>query len=134
MRAEAIVLQGLEIKVDETPDDGGVPVVSLIGEIDLHTCPELRTALQGIMDRGHYRVVLDLAQVPYLDSAALGVLVDAVRRARENGGAIYLARVAPFVQRAFEITRLIKIFELHPGVAEAQASARQAIAAEEAAQ
>ncbi len=82
------------------------------------------------MDRGHYRLVLDLAKVPYLDSAALGVLVDAVRRARENGGAIYLVQVAPFVQRAFEITRLIKIFELYPGVAEAQVAAARAAAAQ----
>ncbi len=118
-------MQGLEITVDETPDGGGVPVVHLKGEIDLHTCPELRTALQGLMDRGHYRLVLGLAEVPYLDSAALGVLVDAVRRARENGGGIYLVQVAPFVQRAFEITRLIKIFELHSGIAEAQAAAKQ---------
>ena len=124
-------MQGLEITVDETLRDGGVPVVSLTGEIDLHTCPDLRTALQGVMDRGHYRLILDLAKVPYLDSAALGVLVDAVRRARENSGGIYLIQVAPFVQRAFEITRLIKIFELHPGVAEAQAAAAKQIKAAE---
>lgn len=124
-------MQGLEITIDENPGDNGVPVVSLTGEIDLHTCPDLRSALQGIMDRGHYRLVLDLAKVPYLDSAALGVLVDAVRRARENNGGIYLVQVAPFVQRAFEITRLIKIFELHPGIAEAQAAAKQAKALED---
>ena len=122
-------MQGLEITVDETPAGGGVPVVHLAGEIDLHTCPELRTALGELMDRGHYRLVLDLAKVPYLDSAALGVLVDAVRRARENSGGIYLVQVATFVQRAFEITRLIKIFELHNGVAEAQAAAKHAQAA-----
>ena len=125
-RVEESVLQGLEITIVEKPEDGGVPVVHLKGEIDLHTCPELRTALGGLMDRGYYRLVLDLAQVPYLDSAALGVLVDAVRRARENSGGIYLVQVATFVQRAFEITRLIKIFELHTGIAEAQAAAKQA--------
>ena len=122
-------MQGLEITTEE-PEDG-VPVVHLKGEIDLHTCPELRMALQQLMDRGFYRLILDLAQVPYLDSAALGVLVDAVRRARENNGAIYLIQVAPFVQRAFEITRLIKIFELHLGIAEAQAAARQAAQSKE---
>ncbi len=119
-------MQGLEITVDETPGSEDVPVLHLKGEIDLHTCPELRAALQSLMDRGEFRLILDLGEVPYLDSAALGVLVDAVRRARENSGGIYLVRVAPFVQRAFEITRLIKIFELHPGVGEAQAAAAQA--------
>ena len=110
--AKETILQGLEIHVDES--DAGIPVVHLKGEIDLHTCPELRTTLQALMAEGKYRVVLDLAEVPYLDSAALGVLVDAVRRARENGGGIFLVQVTPFVQRAFEITRLIKIFQVHP--------------------
>lgn len=110
-------MQGLEIHVDES--DAGVPVVHLKGEIDLHTCPELRTTLQGLMAEGKYRVVLDLADVPYLDSAALGVLVDAVRRARENEGGIFLVQVTPFVQRAFEITRLIKIFQVHPTIEDA---------------
>ena len=119
-------MQGLEITVEEKPAGGGVPVVHLQGEIDLHTCPDLRTALGSLMDRGYYRLVLDLADVPYLDSAALGVLVDAVRRARENNGGIYLVKVATFVQRAFEITRLIKIFELHTGIADAQLAAKQA--------
>jgi anti-sigma B factor antagonist len=126
LRAEESVLQGLEITIEEKPEDGVVPVVHLKGEIDLHTCPELRTVLQDLMDRGEYRLVLDLAQVPYLDSAALGVLVDAVRRARENGGGIHLVQVAAFVQRAFEITRLVKIFEMHSTIAEAQTAAKQA--------
>lgn len=115
-------MQGLEVSVNE-PEDG-VPVVQLKGEIDLHTCPQLRTALQDLMAAGKYRIVLDLEQVPYLDSAALGVLVDAVRRARENGGGIHLVQVTPFVQRAFEITRLIKIFQVHDSVEAAQAAAQ----------
>lgn len=114
-------MQGLEITIEE-PEDGncvGVPVVRLQGEIDLHTCPELRATLQRLMEGGKFRIILDLAEVPYLDSAALGVLVDAVRRARENGGGIFLVQVTPFVQRAFEITRLIKIFQVHATLDEA---------------
>ena len=51
--------------------------------------------------------------MPYLDSAALGVLVDAVRRVREHEGGISLVSTTPFVRRAFEITRLVKIFQLY---------------------
>lgn len=114
-------MQGLEINVEE-PEDG-IPVVRLKGEIDLHTCPELRSTLHRLMEAGNHRIILDLAEVPYLDSAALGVLVDAVRRARENGGGIYLVQVTPFVQRAFEITRLIKIFQVHTTLDEARKAA-----------
>lgn len=111
-------VQGLEINTTEETA-AGIPVVVLRGEIDLHTCPELRNTLQGLLDAGKSRIVLNLAEVPYLDSAALGVLVDAVRRAREQGGTIHLVEVTPFVRRAFEITRLIKIFQVHDTVADA---------------
>src|ERR687893_689612 len=100
------MLAGLEIETVET--ETGVPVLRIRGEIDLHTCPQLRATLLELMEAGKHDVVLDLAEVPYLDSAALGVLVDAVRRAREHGGGLHLVQVTPFVQRAFEITRLIK--------------------------
>jgi len=69
-----------------------------------------------LMDARKGHIVLDLAEVPYLDSAALGVLVDAVRRAREIGGALHLVNMTPFVRRAFDITRLIKIFQVHESV------------------
>ena len=105
------MLAGLEIETVES--EQGIPVLHIRGEIDLHTCPQLRTALREQMDAGKYHLVLDLSEVPYLDSAALGVLVDAVRRAREQNGGLHLVQVTPFVQRAFEITRLIKIFHLH---------------------
>lgn len=107
-------MAGLEINTAET--ETGIPIVHLQGEIDLHTCPELRILLQRLMEAGKRNIVLNLAEVPYLDSAALGVLVDAVRRAREQNGGIYLVHVTPFVLRAFEITRLIKIFPVYDTV------------------
>ncbi len=105
-------MAGLTINIVQTAQ--GIPVIHLRGEIDLHTCPELREAFKKLMDEGAHMIILNLAEVPYLDSAALGVLVDAVRRAREHNGSIHLVQVTPFVLRAFEITRLIKIFQVHP--------------------
>ncbi len=98
---------------------GGTPVLKVKGEIDLHTCPELRAVLQRLMDEGKRHIILQLADVPYVDSAALGVLVDTQRRLREKGGGIYLAQVTAFVLRAFEITRLIRIFKTFPSVEDA---------------
>lgn len=98
-----------------------VPLVRVEGEIDLHTCPELRTTLQRIGDDGHDRFVLDLSAVPYVDSAALGVLVDAQRRVKEKAGEVVLVGITPFVKRAFEITRLVRFFRLVETVDEATA-------------
>ena len=112
------------LTVNTVESETGVPVVHLRGEIDLHTCPELRTVLHDLMETGRYVIVLDLAEVPYLDSAALGVLVDTVRRVREHSGALHLVQITPFVRRAFEITRLIKIFQVHDSLEAALAAAR----------
>ncbi len=101
----------LEINTQMTTDQ--IPIVALKGEIDLHTCAELRETLRDLLEKGHYQIVINLAEVPYLDSAALGVLVDAVRRVREHEGGISLVSTTPFVRRAFEITRLVKIFQLY---------------------
>lgn len=100
----------LEINVQNTSEN--VPVIHLKGEIDLHTCAPFRDTLRELIDDKRYDIVIDLSDVPYLDSAALGVLVNAVRRVREYDGGIYLVAPTPFVRRAFEITRLIKIFRL----------------------
>ena len=100
----------LEIDVQTSEDN--IPLMRLKGEIDLHTCAPFRDTLRELIDQKRYNIVIDLSEVPYLDSAALGVLVDSVRRVREFNGAIYLVAPTPFVRRAFDITRLIKIFRL----------------------
>ncbi len=101
----------LEIDVQQTPDQ--IPIIHLKGEIDLHTCGAFRDTLRDLIENKHYALVVNLADVPYLDSAALGVLVDAVRRVREHDGSISLVATTPFVRRAFEITRLVKIFQMY---------------------
>ena len=107
----------LEIEVEKTADN--IPVIHLKGEIDLHTCGGFRDTLRDLIDENRHDIVIDLAGVPYLDSAALGVLVDAVRRVREFEGGIFLVATTPFVRRAFEITRLVKIFQLSDSVDDA---------------
>jgi len=113
----------LDINVQTTPDQ--IPVIHLKGEIDLHTCGGFRDTLRELIELKHYDIVVDLAEVPYLDSAALGVLVDAVRRVREHNGSISLVATTPFVRRAFEITRLVKIFSLYDDVESAFTTIRK---------
>lgn len=113
----------LDIDVRYTEDQ--IPIIVLKGEIDLHTCASFRDCLRDLIDRKHYNIVINLAEVPYLDSAALGVLVDAVRRVREHSGSISLVATTPFVRRAFEITRLVKIFQLYNSEDEALAGIRE---------
>ena len=98
------------IEIQTTLDGSGVPVVHVKGDVDIFTCPELRTALLELLEAGKHDIVLDLSEVNYMDSRALGVLVEAAHRARAEGRRLHLVRVPRRVKSTFEITRLMMFF------------------------
>jgi len=66
----------------------GILTLELTGRVDSAGAGELETALNELLDQGHFRIVLDMAGVQYINSAGLRTLADAVTRARsETGGA-----------------------------------------------
>jgi anti-sigma B factor antagonist len=91
--------------------DGEVLYATIAGEIDLNNSPSLRTTLFDLAARhSPKRMVLNLAQVPYMDSSAIAVLVELMRRLR--GGKIALADLQPRVRGLLEIARLDTIFAI----------------------
>ena len=90
---------------------GDAIIASLNGEIDLHNSPILRAALLKLLDENKPgKLVLNLAQVPYMDSSAIAVLVEALQKLRKIGGKIYLTNLQPRVKGLLEIARLDSIF------------------------
>ena len=100
--------------IAEHPVDEERQVLSVRGEIDVSTAPELKRAIEESIDSGHNRIVIDLAQTESLDSAALGVLIGAIRRLRSSDGALALASINDNVAKTFEITGLDQIFTILP--------------------
>lgn len=93
-------------------DGEGAEVVAS-GEIDLASSPELRRELQGLLDDGARHLVLDLADVTFIDSSGLGVLVGALKRVNELEGATFeLRSLHGPVRKVFEITGLDEIFSV----------------------
>ena len=101
---------------------GDAVVASLRGEIDLHNSPSVRTALLKFLDENKpKKLVLNLGAVPYMDSSAIAVLVEALQKTRKIGGRIFLTDLQPRVQGLLEIARLGTIFVLVKDEAEAMA-------------
>jgi anti-sigma B factor antagonist len=88
-------------------------VVSVTGEIDVATAPELRTQLVDLVGEGRTKLIVDLQAVDFLDSTGLGVLVSTVKRARSGGGDLTLVCTHPHLLKVFEITGLTKVFAIH---------------------
>ena len=97
-------------------------VVKVAGDLDLYTAPQLRERLHQLLVQDTPRdVVIDLSEVPFMDSMALGVLMGALKRARLAGGTVRLAGPNALATKVLSITGLIKSFSIHPDVAEALA-------------
>jgi len=87
-------------------------VVAPVGEVDLHTAPEIKQHIAALSDQGCTQIVVDLSRIDYMDSTGLGVLVGALKRLREKDGELRLVQPTPRVMRVLEITRLVNVFQI----------------------
>ena len=94
-------------------------VLTVTGEVDLRTAPELRTLIDRVLDEGASRLVVDLAGVDFLDSTGLSVLVGAHKRLARTGGRLVVANPPEIVSRVLSITGLDRVFELQSPASDA---------------
>jgi anti-sigma B factor antagonist len=99
----------------------GTVVVSLVGELDLYNADEVREALAGAADEQPERLVVDLSGVAFIDSTALGVLIEA-RTKLANRRAFLLAAPRIETRRALEVSGLDRHFGIHDTVDAARAA------------
>jgi anti-sigma B factor antagonist len=85
---------------------GATRVVTIVGELDVFTTPRLRGALDEAFLSGPGEIVIDLADVTFLDSTCIHALVSANRRARTAGVQLSIVPAAAPVHRAFAIAGL----------------------------
>ncbi|HJQ75619.1 MAG TPA: STAS domain-containing protein [Gaiellaceae bacterium] len=102
--------------------DGAV-VVSLAGELDLYNAEEVRGALLDACSSEPAVLVVDLEEVRFIDSTALGVLIEARSRMADRSG-FRLAAPGLETRRALEVSGLDRHFLVHDTVAEALEAAR----------
>jgi anti-sigma B factor antagonist len=104
--------------------EGDRTILSVAGEIDVYTAPQLRDRLVQLVADGSQHIVVDMERVEFLDSTGIGVLVGALKRARAEDGSLRLVVTSERILKIFRIVGLEKIFPIHPSIAEAvQASA-----------
>ena len=99
------------------PTGGGSPtagtaVITVHGDLDLHSADELGDLLVGVIDRGASMLVVDLSDVEFVDSQGLGALLRGTRRLGAGKDRFRLVVPAPEIRRVFQITALDQIFPL----------------------
>lgn len=99
----------------------GCTVLEVHGELDMVTSPQLRDALQRLIDAGDRRLVVDLAGVGFMDSSALGALVVIFKALREVDGRLCLAAVQPAVRSVLTVTSVDRVIHVYDTVRSAEA-------------
>ncbi len=102
---------------------GPVTVFSVSGRITLgDPATQLGQKIRQALEGGRRQLVVNLADVVYIDSAGMGTLVDATMAARKSGGQLKLASIPRKVRDLLEATNLFRVLEVHPDEATALAS------------
>ena len=100
---------------------GKFAVIQAAGEIDLNCSPRFQQELLALLDRRPERIVLDLADVSYMDSSGVASLVKLLSRVRRLGAQLHLVGLSDRVRSVFEITRLDSVFDIFATQEEAMA-------------
>jgi len=93
----------------ERHDELRAGVVRIVGDIDIATIPELRSALDSLVEAGYPNIILDLSSVDYADSSALGMLVWLDRRLQDASGRVVLAGANRDVRRILALSRIVSV-------------------------
>jgi stage II sporulation protein AA (anti-sigma F factor antagonist) len=101
-----------QFTIEQTLREDGATVVSVFGEVDFATAPELGRALAGLA-ASRCSTVLDLGAVAFMDSSGLQVVMEATRVSRRDGWSfVVAAELSDAVARLFDITRMRSVLPL----------------------
>jgi anti-sigma B factor antagonist len=93
-------------------DSGAVTILDLAGKVTLGDGDALlKDKLHSLLHQGKKDVLLNLAQVSYVDSAGLGAIVSAYTTMTREGGSLKLSNVTKKLQDLLSITKLLTVFE-----------------------
>jgi anti-sigma B factor antagonist len=106
------LVRRMQFKLSTTDLGNAIFSVSVAGEVDLATAPELKEALANVTNSGGRGVLVDLSSATFIDSTTLGVLMGAVKRLRPGGGELAIACHDPNIRKIFEITLLDRVFNI----------------------
>jgi anti-sigma B factor antagonist len=101
---------------DAYHDADDVALMLISGELDYGATPRLRERAYAHIDRGRRHIVVDLSDVTFIDSTAIGALVGVLARLRETGGGslrVVCAEANARVLRIFDIAGVATVLELH---------------------
>src|ERR1044071_4827424 len=104
-------MKGIDVYVEEAPQNRGVSILRVSGYVDTTTSPDLERRLQALLKERRYHIVVDLSSVEYISSAGWGIFISEIREIREQGGDLKLAGMIPDVREVFDLLEFENILK-----------------------
>ncbi|HEX7065520.1 MAG TPA: STAS domain-containing protein [Bacillales bacterium] len=101
----------MNLEIEHTQANGIIQL-TVSGEIDAYTAPQLREELLPLTEEKEATVSADLSGVQYMDSTGLGIFVAALKSSKKHGSHLKVKGVTPRVRRLFDITGLSEIIDI----------------------
>jgi anti-sigma B factor antagonist len=92
---------------------GNVTIVDVSGRIELgQESAAIRDLIANLLSQGHKQILLNLANVDYIDSSGLGSLIGSLASVRKQGGELKLLNLTNNVIDVMQVTRLYTVFDI----------------------
>lgn len=95
----------MNIKIDAT-ENSGEYLVSVSGELDVYTAPELKQVFEPVAAAGQHDLIVDLSELNYMDSTGLGIFVGTLKDLNKHDKELHVLGVNDRILKLFEITGL----------------------------
>ena len=105
-----------------------VDLLKVVGRLDAMHAPQLKQEIERLFEQGRYRIVLDFAELDYIASPGLRILIEARKRARDwkitdlEGGDVRIAGLPSRIREVFDLTGFTSLFEIFADTTEAVGS------------
>jgi len=99
------------VKID-VGDYKGNKVISLAGEIDMHSSPVLRERLLVLIRERPQRLVVNFREVSYIDSSGIATFVEGLKHMKTYNGRLQFSEIPLGIMEIFSFSKLDKVFEI----------------------
>jgi anti-sigma B factor antagonist len=106
----------MDISISESDE---VRVLSFQGNLDTNTAPEAESQINGLIDAGVLKLLVNFEKLDYISSAGLRVLLATAKKLKPSGGDLKICCLNPTVQEVFDISGFSTILNVAPSEEEA---------------
>jgi len=109
--SEVIQIRKSDVSFEIRAQDG-IDVIDITGQLDAFTTPDVKAEFKKLTDSRHYKLVLNLKQVDYVNSTGIGAVVAVAQQVRRRKGDLKLYGMKADIRKVFDLVGASKILEI----------------------